>query len=320
MTRPLRNERGVALVATLLFLMVIVLLTFEAFRAGMRTARGTAYARDSARALLLAEAGTGAAKIALRIDYEDTKIDTLDEIWSRPAPAQELGDGTAEIVVVDEDRKIDLNRVVLPNGNGLDDQRYAVVRKLLENLALDPSLADALADWLDVDDTPRSGGSETGFYESLPLPYRCKNDLLDTVDELRLIRGFTQEVVDRLRPFVTVHSSTGKVNLNTAPKEVLMALSAGKDAAEGALIDEAMANLLIERRTTDPFERVEQMGEVAPALSDLYKKTRFRDLIDVRSYTFRVRSTGLIGDTSRTVEAVGVRSGNAVNWRVWHVE
>jgi len=314
-----RNDAGVALLITLLVLVLIVILAMEIFRTGARAAQTGAFGRDSIRASLIAEAGTAAARIALRENAKQFAYDTLDQVWSRPVPQIDLGDGTILVSVEDEDRKINLNRLVLANGNAPDEQRLAVFRKLLAILDIEPSFADAVVDWLDNDDTPRVGGAESAYYLSLPFPYRAKNDLFDTLDELRLVRGFTPEKFEKLKPFLTVHSS-GTVNLNTAPKELLMALSAGQDAADGGEIDSAAADQVVEYRKGIPFKDPRDIRNVSPALRDLYDKTRFRDLIGIKGSAFHVRSTGDVAGTYRTVDAVGVRAGSDIQWRYWRLE
>ncbi len=319
MRNPRANNAGVALLITLLVLVLIVILAMEIFRAGARAAQTGAYGRDSVRGALLAEAGVAAGRIALRETAKEYKYDTLDQVWSRPVPPIELGEGTILVTVEDEDRKINLNRLVLPNGNAPDEQRLAVFRKLLANLDIDPSLADAVVDWLDNDDTPRVGGAESSYYLSLPYPYRAKNDLFDTLDELRLVRGMTPERFEKIKPFATIYSS-GKVNINTAPKEVLMALSAGQDAADAGEIGAAAADQIIEYRKDNAFRNARDIGNVSPALKDLYGRTRFPDLIDVKGTAFHVRSTGNVSGTCRTIDAVGLRSGNDIQWRYWRLE
>lgn len=318
-TRCRGNEKGIALLVTLLILVLVVALVYEIFRIGARSAQTGAYGRDSIRCALLAEGGTGAARIALRQDARDNGFDTLDEIWSRPAPPIELGDGEVRVVVEDEDRKIDLNRIMLPKGNAPDERRLAIFQRLLETLAIDRAVADAVVDWLDNDDTPRVGGAESSYYLALPYPYRAKNDLFDTVGELRLVRGVTREVFDKLLPFLTVHSA-GKVNLNTAPKEVLMSLSAGTDLAEVGAIDAKTADEIVEYRKDHPFTKADQIGNVSPFLKDLYTRTPVKDLVDVRSTFFHVRSVGEVAGTIRTVDAVGARVGNEIQWRFWRLE
>ena len=319
MTARRPDESGVALLITLLVLVLIVVLAMEIFRTGSRAAQTGAYGRDSIRATLLAEGGVAAATVALREDAKNNSYDTLDEVWSRPVPPIELGDGDILVTVEDEERKFNLNKLVLPNGNAPDEQKLAVFRRLLEVLDIEPSLADAVVDWLDNDDTSRVGGAESSYYLSLPFPYRAKNDFFDTLEELRLVRGMTAERFGKLSPFVTIHSS-GRVNINTAPKEILMALSAGQDAAEAGEIGAATADQIIEYRKDKPFRNAREIGNVSPFLKDLYDKTRFRDLIDVNGTAFHVRSTGNVSGTYRTVDAVGMRSGNDIQWRFRRLE
>jgi general secretion pathway protein K len=319
MSRRIGNRKGIALLVTLLILVLVLALAHEVFRIGAQSAQTGAYGRDSIRCILLAEGGTGAARIALRLDARDNQYDTLDEIWSRAALPITLGDGEVSVAIEDEERKIDLNRIMLPNGNAPDDRRLAVFQRLLEILEIDRAVADAVVDWLDNDEDPRVGGAESSYYLGLPNPYRAKNDLFDTVGELRLVRGVTDEIYEKLRPFVTV-SSSGMVNINTAPKEVLMSLSAGTDLAEGGAIDAKTADEIIEYRKDHPFTTVSQIGNVSPFLRDLYARTLIRNLADTRSTYFHVRSSGDVGGTVRTIDAIGIRAGNEVQWRFWRIE
>ncbi len=319
MTRRRGNERGIALLVTLLVLVLVVALAHEVFRIGAQSAQTGAYGRDSIRCILLAEGGTGAARIALRVDARDNQYDTLDEIWSRAALPITLGDGEVRVTVEDEERKFDLNRIMLPNGNAPDERRLAVFQRLLDTLGIDRAVADAVVDWLDNDENPRVGGAESSYYLGLPQPYRSKNDLFDTIGELRLVRGVTDEIFGKLLPFVTV-SSSGLVNINTAPKEMLMSLSAGTDLAEGGAIDATTADEIIAYRKDHPFTTASQIGNVSPFLRDLYARTLIRNLVDVKSTYFHVRSDGDVGGTVRTIDAIGIRAGNEVQWRFWRIE
>jgi general secretion pathway protein K len=319
MTRRRDNEKGIALLVTLLILVLVVALVHEVFRIGTQSAQSGAYGRDSIRCILLAEGGTGAARIALRVDARANQYDTLDEVWSRAALPITLGDGDVQVTLEDEERKINLNRIMLPNGNAPDERRLAVFQRLLDTLGIDRAVADAVVDWLDNDENPRVGGAESAHYLGLPNPYRAKNDLFDTIGELRLVRGVTAEVFEKLLPFVTV-SSSGMVNINTAPKEVLMSLSAGADLAEAGAIDAKTADEIIAYREDHPFTTASQIGNVSPFLLDLYARTLIRNLVDVRSTYFHVRSSGDVGGTVRTIDAIGIRVGNEIQWRFWRIE
>jgi len=323
MTTPRRpDEAGIALVVTLLALVLVMALVWDIFHTGTRAAQSGAYGRDSIRAVLLAEAGVQAAKVILREDAKNNDFDSLNDVWSLPQPPYELGGGAITLTIEDEERKININNLIMPQGKAPNDQNLAVFRRLLEVLAIDPSIADAALDWLDNDLSPRVGGGESSYYLSLPYPYKSKDDLFDTIEELRLVRGMTREAFDKLRPFVTV-SSSGRVNINTAPKEVLMALSAGQGEGNTGEIDEKTADALIASRQDRPFRNSatlkSDLAAVSPVLGNIYG-TIFKNLIDVRSVNFHVRATGDVAGTVRAIDAVGTRTGNAILWRYWRLE
>jgi hypothetical protein len=98
-----------------------------------------------------------------------------------------------------------------------------------------------------------------------------------------------------------------------------MALSAGQGEAEAGEITEALANEIVEYRKDAPFQKIDEIKNVSPFLSDLYK-TVFRDLLEVKGTAFHIRSTGEFVGTTRAIDSVGVRAGNTIHWRYWRVE
>jgi type II secretory pathway component PulK len=56
-------------------------------------------------------------------------------------------------------------------------------------------LADAILDFIDEDDDPRSAGAESDYYQSLSPPYRAKNGPLRSLDELLLVSGVTPRLL-----------------------------------------------------------------------------------------------------------------------------
>jgi type II secretory pathway component PulK len=127
-----------------------------------------------------------------------------------------LGNGSG---LVDEERKINLNTadapalsLILQNGAGLDKDKAE-------------ELAYCIIDWRDSDSNMEHAeyGAEDDYYHSLSLPYATKNSNFESLDELLLVKGVNRDIFDKLKPFVTVFGS-GAVNINTASKEVLMAL------------------------------------------------------------------------------------------------
>ena len=65
------------------------------------------------------------------------------------------------------------------------------------------------------------------------------------IEDLLSVKGFTPEMVEKLRPFVTVLPEATPVNVNTAPPEVLAALIPNYSLSE--------ANALVQRRRSSPW-------------------------------------------------------------------
>lgn len=67
--------------------------------------------------------------------------------------------------------------------------------RLLMIPGMTDELADAILDFIDDDETPRTNGCESEYYESLQAPYSSKNSPLESLDELLLVRGVTAEML-----------------------------------------------------------------------------------------------------------------------------
>ncbi len=81
-----------------------------------------------------------------------------------------------------------------------------------------------IMDWINPGGDRILGGPKDSFYEQLSPPYKAKRHRLYTTDELRLIRGIDDHLFEKLRPYVTVYSEDGKININSASSAVIAAL------------------------------------------------------------------------------------------------
>jgi general secretion pathway protein K len=109
-----------------------------------------------------------------------------------------------------------------------------LLKNLLTNLGVQgeevDTIVDSIMDWKDPDDLHRLHGAESDYYMSLPNPYKAKDANFDTLEELLLVKGMTPEILygnDKkkgLIDFLTINSTSSQININAAPKEVLMAI------------------------------------------------------------------------------------------------
>ena len=167
----------------------------------------------------------GAEDWAIAILDKDAKTSTDDDLgenWAKPLPPLPVEGGQVAGQIADAQARFNLNN--LNPQSPLFQPSTGMFRHILETLSIDPNLIDAVIDWIDSDSEARAGGAEDLDYLQLKVPYRAANQPFTSVDELRLVRGFTPEIVEKVRPYITVLPVASTINLNTAPTEVLAAV------------------------------------------------------------------------------------------------
>ncbi|MFA7062412.1 MAG: type II secretion system minor pseudopilin GspK, partial [Pedobacter sp.] len=232
---------------------------------------------------------------------------SLSDKWAAPFKLDDET-GSIEITATDESGKINLNGLVPTNSNVPEPITLAVLTRLGERLQIPVECWSALADWLDSDDLPLTGGgAETSYYKSMKPPYSAPNAKLTTLAELSLVKGFTPEIIASLRPFVTIYGPEGgvsQVNINTAPKEVLAALD--------DRIDDRMAERILEERRLKPFTTLGELSRVDSLIS-----FSLAGRASVKGNVFRITSVARVKDTARTVETVVRLTGGSPEYLSW---
>ena len=182
-------------------------------------------------------------------------MDYGEEQWATPLPPVAAEGGEISGRIVDAQGLFNLNDLVR-NGTGSAPD-VALFQRLLVELHIDPGVADALVDWMDADSqVTQPGGAEDMQYLALDPPYRAANRALSDVGELYRVKGFTPDVVQRLRPFVTALPDATPINVNSAPAEVLAALCQGLQPSD--------AQALVARRANEPFRTKSAFSEQLP--------------------------------------------------------
>ncbi len=243
------SQKGVALLIVmwvLAALMVIVLSFSYMTRIETRT---TIAFKEGIEEKFISEAGIEMA--ASEIMYRKMNINAPVEagresnVWYTDGTPNffSLENGTCLVRIIDESGKVDINKT-----------SELIMKGLLLNLGVkeeDASIiVDSIQDWRDTDDLVRLHGAESSYYMALPNPYRAKNADFESIEELLLVRGVTNELFygggekPGLADFVTVYSESGKINISAAPKEVLMALP--------GMTPEIAASMMDFRKISDP--------------------------------------------------------------------
>jgi general secretion pathway protein K len=251
------------------------------------------------KAYYLARAGLARAQYELarrwaKGDPYGAKADGSWQSWNTPQ-------GVVRFAVQDEGGKLNLNRtspMILARvlgSIGLGEKRAMVVR-------------DSLLDWIDKDGLAREEGAEDDYYLSRRSPYRAANRPFESPAELTAVRGVDGRLAfswsndptavkpagEGLWQVFTIYKRSTKVDLNSAPLKVLLALPG---------LDQDTAAKLVDARASYPFRGFQRVSRIVGGL-------RFRDLapwITVspgRVYTIVSRAQLNEGRARHTIMAV----------------
>jgi len=282
----------------------------------------------------IADAGIKRAVFELQRDV--TLEDSLRESWSsNPALFKDIRvglgnfnvyyvflnrDGSREQIfgIVDEERKINLNTAKL-----------AVIKSIIEQvLEYDESRAEELAasivDWRDSDNSLSIpiGSAEDRYYQSLRQPYDCKDYRFEVFEELLLVKGMDVCAYEGLKDFITIFGD-GKININTAPRQILLALGIRDAVVEKILLfragedgKEATQDDNIFDTPSNIVARLSQFESLSPDEVSSLSNLVARGVFSTSSYNFMINSQAAIGENlKRQIVCVVNKDGDTLYWR-----
>ncbi len=113
---------------------------------------------------------------------------------SAPYEGMQVGEGYFWVLRrnLEDDRQRDYG---LTDEAGKINLNSASMEMLLKLPGMTSELAASIIDWRDADDEISPGGAESEYYLLLDEPYNCKNGALETVEEVLLIKGASEEIL-----------------------------------------------------------------------------------------------------------------------------
>jgi general secretion pathway protein K len=296
--RPIRMQRGVALITAVLIVALGTILAVNVFFRSFLDQRrsATLFALDQAY-----EVGLGAEAWAadfLRRDQQESETDHLGEAWAKPLPPLPVDDyGTVEGRLEDMQGRFNLNSLVFADGT-TNDKAVKQLERMLAVLEIEPAWAAAIADWIDMDTQPGfPDGAEDSVYTSLTPPHRTANMPITRASEIMVLDGFGPERYAKLAPYITTLPVGTKLNVCTAPGIVLDALIEG--VREFGLNPEDLAK----RRSEVCFPT---LRELQGALGD-EQFNEVKDSLTESSTYFRATVWVAIGTTQFTLYSLLAR-------------
>lgn len=245
------HSRGIALLTTLLVVSVVTILATSMIKRQLIDIRKTQNRQRMEQSWAYAHGIEIWALGRLQQDLAENKTDSEQDGWNLPIETTEVEGGQLSANIVDLQGRFNLNNLAR-SGKDSDageahEERF---RRLLTVLDLDPGLINPLLDWIDDDsDIHYPDGAEESHYSLLMPPYRPANRAIADISELRLIKGFTPAIYQRLAPHVAALPGNINININTATLPVVRSL--------GEKVTEQDAQAIIDARTELPFDAVQ---------------------------------------------------------------
>lgn len=332
---PDLRQRGIALITVLLVIALGTVIAVALLTRQQYDIHRTRNILESDQASLLVRGIEDWAQELLEKDMKKGKTDHLEEDWASPLNPIEVENGLVEGQIRDLQARFNLNNLYFPvkpsktspppqtdNRQGIQDptvtsaigdlqqaQKAKIYhpekqfQRLLEVLGIDSDkiqiLTQSLQDWTDKDqDTHYPGGAEDAYYMDLTPPYRTGGIPLRLPGELLSIQGYDQPLLEKISPYVTALPEITAVNVNTAPKEVLMSLS--------ERIDPNIASELIENRGEKGYTNIQQFLQQ----KSLAGITIPPDAITVSSQYFLVEGHSKFGNLQKRQYSVISRPNN----------
>ena len=324
----LRDNRGMALILTILIIGLIVAVTLEFNRSMRSDVYAAANLRDGIRLGYIAKSGFNYALAVLLEDASEGNVDSLHEAWADPALSENsavlFDRGRFQVKVSDYSGRIQINKLLNDDKKTYNDKQKGLLMRFLQSVefGLEPdeanNIVDAIKDWIDRgddDEVTGFGGAENSYYRGLEKPYSCKNADVEFLEELLLVRGITRELFygAEERPGISNYLSphgNGKININTADPVVLRALSNDID-------DERIQDMLAYREDEDNnlsnpnwYKSVPGMGSVVIDAG----------LLTTSSTYFEITSKGFKGTMAKRVTGMVKRTGQELDTVSWKIE
>lgn len=318
----LNLQKGVALITVMLIVALIAILATQMTARLQLQMQRTNNVGSNQQAYWYAMGAEAFAKSVLKQSLEENEnVTSLGQIWAQGENTFPVDFGEITGEITDLHSCFNLNALRTEEEENGQTATKSVARKAFEELLLAlniegvgdfeaESMADALTDWLDANDSiSSSGGAEDNDYAAKEFPYLAANNYLASLAELRIIEHFTVDVINKLKDYTCVlpNTNTNQVNINTIAQdkpEILVGMLG---------ISQNEASQVLSNREDEGFENVDDffaLKELEKAKISAEQKAQFA----VKSEYFKLKTTASFNNSYFAMSTImKVKNKNSIN-------
>lgn len=292
-----RRQSGAALLVAMILVTVVSTLAAGMVWQQWRAVEVEAAERARTQSAWILNGALDWARLILREDGRTGQTDHLGEPWAVPLAEARLStflaaersenadDGPEAFLsgdITDAQSRYNLRNLINADGKP-EPAQVDVLRRLMANAGLSTGLATQIAN---------------GLQQALAQPPESQAPLMPrSIEQLGWL-GVDEATRTKLAPWIVLLPVATKINLNTAPREVLAAVIG---------VDVASAQRLVITREQSPFKEISQAQALLPSSGSTPPKF---DGTEVKSSYFEVRSRLRLGDQVLEERSLVSRDGN----------
>ncbi len=309
-----KRSQGVALITVLLIVALAAIIATQMTARLQLQMQRTANVNFNQQAYWYAMGAEAFAKrVLLQTFKDDPSVGHLEQIWAQGETSFPVDYGQITGEIFDSQACFNLNALYIPTSTGGNPPSgdtpggdtpgggatsiftpKEILKRLITKLDVEgvsefeaESMVNALIDWLDENSSITSStGAEDNDYASKEFPYLAANNMLASINELRVIEHFTVPLIDALKDYVCVlpNNNLHKININTLDSEKALLLAAIIDQGESE------AESILSSRPEEGFTDMTDFFNM-PELTDVQRDSEFDEMFVVVSEYFTLKAT-----------------------------
>ena len=286
--------------------MILTTMNLQVSSDTLYTAKYINSIKKKETAYYVAKSAVNSTRDYIKANYSSDPKDLYDSLQSvtyLEGLNIDTGDVKVTIEIQDLERKFSVNSIVE------DETHVEYLQRILNEIGMNSSNVNKIADWIDSDEEMRIDGNETS------LKYgNVKNSKIDSINELNLIDSFKDDIkefrekkvegADNLDYYLSSFGiSYPKININTANRVLLKSLTDDMTEQE---IDSIIEN----RPIKDGNDLINHCH------LDADKIYKIEKLADYTSKYFQIKANAVYDEEIIIITAVVDKDGSILFWGV----
>ena len=294
------------IIAVIGIIMILTTMNLQVSSDTLYTAKYINSIKKKETAYYVAKSAVNSTRDYIKANYSSDPKDLYDSLQSvtyLEGLNIDTGDVKVTIEIQDLERKFSVNSIVE------DETHVEYLQRILNEIGMNSSNVNKIADWIDSDEEMRIDGNETS------LKYgNVKNSKIDSINELNLIDSFKDDIkefrekkvegADNLDYYLSSFGiSYPKININTANRVLLKSLTDDMTEQE---IDSIIEN----RPIKDGNDLINHCH------LDADKIYKIEKLADYTSKYFQIKANAVYDEEIIIITAVVDKDGSILFWGV----